>query len=87
MGMNLESSDSSKLLASLVYSLNDCTYVVHYQAFNLALSQEHILLLLGGGCERKLRVATLTSFIFSLNCNFPLTKHERNKILINSYII
>jgi hypothetical protein len=49
---------------SLVHMSLTCTYVVHYQAFNLALSQEHILLLLGGRCERKLRVAKLTSFSF-----------------------
>lgn len=47
-----------------VLEIGCCTYVVHYQAFNLALSQEHILLLLGGGCKRKLKVATLTSFSF-----------------------
>jgi hypothetical protein len=27
---------------SLVHMSLTCTYVVHYQAFNLALSQEHI---------------------------------------------
>jgi hypothetical protein len=55
---------------SLVHMSLTCTYVVHYQAFNLALSQEHTLLLLGGGCERKLRVATLTSFSFLFKLKF-----------------